>query len=152
MGFMKNVNPAGAIEDFKEVYKVAGKNRWRFMALAAAITFTLFGVMAQEKVLIPPERPDIEIIETLPPDRTDAEIMAANIAAQERADARAAEQAARDEKVKDVYRSLGRATGMDVDSVEEEARAEEARAEAAREERRRILAERQAEAFEKLRD
>ena len=150
MGFMKNVNPVGAIEDFREVYRVAGKNRWRFMALAAAITFTLFGVMAQERVLIPPERPEIDIIETLPSDRTDAEIIADNIAHQEEMDRLAAEQAERDEKVKDVYRALGRASGMDVDSVDAEAKAEAARAEAEREERRRILAERQEKAFERI--
>lgn len=150
MGIMRNVNPAGAIEDFKQVYKAAGKNRWRFMALAAGVTFTLFGTMAQERQLIPPERPEIEIIRTLDPARTDAEIIASNIANQDRKDRLAAQQAARDEEVKEVYRSLGRMSGIDVASVEAEADAERAAIEAQREEARRILAKRQAEAFDSI--
>ncbi|GGA09710.1 hypothetical protein GCM10010923_20170 [Blastomonas marina] len=150
MGFIRNVNPVGAIEDFRQVYKVAGKNRWRFMALAAAITFTLFGTMAQERAMIPPERPEIEIISTLAPGRTDAEIVASNIANQERKDRLVAEQAARNEEVKEIYRSLGRMSGIDVDAVEAEAEAERARVEAQRAEARRILAQRQAEAYEQI--
>lgn len=150
MGFMRNVNPSGAIEDFKHVYKVAGKNRWRFMALAAAITFTLFGTMAQERVMIPPERPEVEIIRTLEPGRTDAEIIASNIANQERKERLAAEQAARDEEVKEIYRSLGRMSGIDVDAVEAEAEAERAAIDEQREDARRILAQRQAEVYDTI--
>lgn len=147
MTFRRNINPAGAIEDFKQVYKAAGKNRWRFMALAAAITFTLFGTMAKERVMIPPERPEIEIISTLEAGRTDAEIIASNIAHQERMDRIAAEQAARDEEVKEIYRSLGRMSGIDVEAVEAEAEAERAEAETQRTEASRLLAERQAEIY-----
>lgn len=147
MTFRRNIDPVGAIEDFKQVYQAAGKNRWRFMALAAAITFTLFGTMAKERVMIPPERPEIEIISTLDAGRTDAEIIASNIANQERNDRLAAEKAARDEEVKEIYRSLGRMSGIDVEAVEAEAEAERAQAEAERPQASRILAERQAEIY-----
>jgi hypothetical protein len=43
-----------------------------------------------------------------------------------------AEQAARNREVTDIYRSIGRASGMDVDKIEAEAKAERAREEAAR--------------------
>ena len=64
------------------------------------------------------------------PDRTDEEIMASNIANQERKDALRAEQERIAEEKKDMYRALGRATGIDVEAMEAEIEAERAAEEA----------------------
>lgn len=130
--FWRQANPVGAIADFREVYAQAGKNRWRFAAAAAAVTIGLFSVIWQEEVRGPPPRPTVTYITSWPADRTDAEIIASNIENQKRKDRLAAEQAKRDEEVRNIYKALGRASGMDVDAIEAKAKAERAAEEAAR--------------------
>jgi hypothetical protein len=124
MGYWKNVNPVGAIADFRTVFQQAGRNRWRIAAVAAATTFALFSLMFQEEYRVEPRRPQVTYITTFAPDRTDAEIIASNRANQLRQDALRAEQAKRDEEVREFYKTLGRMTGMDVEAIEREAEAE----------------------------
>jgi hypothetical protein len=60
--------------------------------------------------------------------------MASNIANQKRKDRLAAEQAQREEDVREIYKTIGRVSGMDVDAIEAKAKADreaEARASAA---------------------
>jgi hypothetical protein len=99
---------------------IAEHVRIRFSVLAIAILIT--GVMlyqfTRERVRIPPARPDVTYISTFEPGRTDAQIEASNLANQKRQDRLNAEQAKREEEVKDAYRALGRATGLDVDAME----------------------------------
>jgi hypothetical protein len=88
----------------------------------------------QEEAIGPPKRPTIDYITVWDPHRTDAEIIASNIANQKRKERLAAEQARREEEVREMYKTLGRMSGMDVDAIEAEAKAEqkaEARAKAA---------------------
>ena len=92
-----------------------------------------------------PERPTIEYITTLDPARTDAEIAAEIRANQEIKDLRAAEEARIAEEKRELYKSLGRAAGMDVEEIERKAEAERAAEKAAAEKRR---AEMQAKAKE----
>ena len=135
MSFWKRISPVGAAKDFSNEFLRPNPYRWRIMAVSAVATFSIFSVMWNEGAKGPPAPPEVTWISTLSPDRSDAEIIAANMANQKEKDRLAAEQAARDEKVKDVYRALGRASGMDVDRIEREAKAErlaEERAEAAR--------------------
>lgn len=132
--FLRQVNPRGAIRDFAEVWRQAGKNRWRIAALSAAATGAIFSVIAQEGAIGPPIRPTIDYITVWDPHRTDAEILASNIANQKRKERLAAEQAKRDEEVRQIYKSLGRMSGMDVEAIEAQAKAErdaEAKAKAA---------------------
>jgi hypothetical protein len=84
-----------------------------------------------------PERPKVTYITTLEPARTDAEIMAENIANQEVKDLRAAEQARIAERKRELYKSLGKAAGMDVEAIERKAEAERAAEEAAAAKRRK---------------
>ncbi len=121
--FWNNVHPVGAIADLVEVYRQAGKMRWLFMGLAAATTIGVFSIMAGESWKGPRPKPEITWINSWTGDRPDAEIVAENRANQKRKDKAAAEQAARDEKAKEMYRTLGRASGMDVDRIEREAKA-----------------------------
>ena len=129
--FWNNVQPVGAIADLRTVYQQAGRHRWRFMLAALATTGGIFFMMAQESWKMPPARPTVTFINSWTGERSDAEIRASNIANQKRKDLAEAEQKARDEQVKGVYRALGKASGMDVEAIEKQARADE-QAEAAR--------------------
>lgn len=130
--FFRQVNPRGAILDFIEVWRQAGRNRWRIALLSAATTVAIFSVIVQEEVRGPPRRPTIDYITVWDPHRTDAEIMASNIENQKRKEWLAAEQAKRDEEVREIYKTLGRMSGMDVDSIERKAQSERAAEERAK--------------------
>jgi hypothetical protein len=132
--FFRQINPRGAVRDFVEVWRQAGKNRWRIAVLSATVTTAIFSMMWQEEMIGPPRRPTIDYITVWDPHRTDAEIMASNIANQKRKDRLAAEQTQREEDVRQIYKTLGRASGMDVDAIEAKAKADreaDARASAA---------------------
>lgn len=134
-GYWKDVNPTGMIADFAIVWKQAGHNRWRIAAVSAACTFGLFYMMSTQEGKGPHLPPKVIYISTLPAHRTDAEIIAENVANQKRKDAWAVEQARREEEVRNIYKAVGRASGMDVDKIEREAKADQAaaaKAEAAR--------------------
>jgi hypothetical protein len=129
--FRNAVGPRGMVADFVEVVRQAGDNRWRIAVVAAACTFALFSLMWKEEVRGKPRPPEITYITVFDPNRTMAQIVASNIANQRRKERLAAEQAKRDEEVRNIYKTLGRMSGMDVDRIEREAKAEQA-AEAAR--------------------
>lgn len=128
MGFFRDVNPKRAAIDFVDVWQTETPHRWRILALSVALSASFFIVLIPktEKGELP--RPDVTYITTFDPDRTDDEIIASNITNQERQDAIAERRAAREERIKDLYRALGRATGVDVDRMEREIAEEEARA------------------------
>jgi hypothetical protein len=130
--FRNAVSPRGMIEDFMEVFRQAGDNRWRIAIAAACCTIGLFSLMWKEEVRGKPRPPVVTFITVWDPHRTEAEIIASNIANQRRKERLAAEQAKRDEDVRNIYKAIGRASGMDVDKIEREAKSEQA-AEAARE-------------------
>ena len=125
------------IADFVEVWKQAGHNRWRFAALAGACTFGVFYLMSTQEAKGPHPPPKVIYISTLPAHRTDAEIMAENIANQKRKDAWEAEQAKREEDVRNIYKTIGRMSGMDVDKIAREGDADRAAAANAQNERAR---------------
>lgn len=133
--FWRKASPRGAIADFRTVFQQAGQNRWKFAAVSAAATIAVFSMMFQEEQRALPKPPQVTYITTLPPGRSDAEILAENRANQIVQDRLRAEQAKRDEDVKNMYRTIGRASGMDVDAIEKKAaedRAAEERAAAAK--------------------
>ncbi len=126
MSYWRNINPTGAIADFRTVFQQAGSNRWRFAFLAGLTTFGIFSVMNQESWKKPRPKAEITYITSWHADRSDAEIIASNIANQKRKEARAAEQAAREEAVRNIYKKIGRASGMDVDGIEKQAQSDRA--------------------------
>ena len=79
--------------------------------------------------------PKVTYITSWHADRTDEEIIASNIENQKYKDEFAAEQAKREQKVREVYKTLGRYTGVDVDRIEQEALAEKEAEESERKER-----------------
>jgi hypothetical protein len=125
-GFWRDANPRGMISDFVTVYRQSGKNRWRIAALSAACTFGVFSLMAHQEERGLPPPPKITYISDWTTPRTDAQIIASNIANQKRKEQAEAEQAKRDEKVRDIYMAIGRASGMDVDAIKKKADAERA--------------------------
>jgi len=129
--FWRNVHPAGAIGDFITVWKEAGARRWPFVALALSTTLGVFYMIAAESWKGPPPRPTVVYINSWTADRSDAEIARTNAENQRLQDELAAEQAKRDAKVKDIYRTIGKASGMDVDAIEKKAREDAAREKAA---------------------
>ncbi len=104
------------------------------MIPAAVATTAIFAVIANEGGRGPPRPPKIIYIQSWLGNRSDAEIIAGNIANQKRKDALAAEEAKRAEDVRQMYKTLGRYSGMDVDAMEKKImadRAAEAQARAA---------------------
>lgn len=125
--FLRNISsPRGMVEDFVEVVRQAGDNRWRIGIAAAACTIAVFSVMWKEEVRGQPRPPKVTYITVFDPNRTLAEIEASNIANQRRKERLAAEQARREEDVRNIYKTLGRMSGMDVEAIERKARAEQA--------------------------
>lgn len=130
--FMRAADPRGAIADFRLVFRQAGRNRWKFALVSAVATVSVFSLMFQEEQRGLPKPPHVTYITTLPPGRSDAEIMRENRENQLIKERMAAEQAKRDEEVKNIYRKLGRMSGMDVDAIEKQAAAERAAEERAK--------------------
>jgi len=123
---MRAANPRGAIADFRQVFRQAGRNRWKFALLSAVATGSVFSLMFQQEERGLPKPPRVTYISTLPPGRSDEEIMRENRANELIKQRLAAEQAKRDEEVKAIYRTIGRMSGMDVDAIEARAKAERA--------------------------
>ena len=130
-GMWRDVSPTGAIGDFITVFRSAGRNRWRIAGLALLPPLGIFWMFAGEEVRGPPRGPVVTYITTFAPGRSDAEIEASNVANQRYQDQLTAEQAKREEDVRQIYVKIGRLSGMDVDAIERKATADRA-ADAAR--------------------
>lgn len=141
MSMLTRFNPVGGVSDFWNEFRKP--QPYRIPILLVSIAIPLFGVylLTGERYMIPLERPDVTYITSYAPGRSDAEIVASNVANQERKEAEAAYRAQLEEQAREGYRALGRATGLDVDAMEREARAEQQREEAAAEARRRRMLE-----------
>lgn len=125
-GYWKDVSPTGMFADFAMVWKEAGHNRWRIAAISAACTFGVFYLMTTQEGKAPHLPPKVTYISVLKSHRTDAEILAENIANQTNKEAWLREQARRDKDVRELYKTIGRVSGMDVDKIAREADAEDA--------------------------
>jgi hypothetical protein len=130
-GMWRDASPTGAISDFVGVWRSAGRNRWRIAFFAALPPLGILAVFMQEEVRGKPRPPDITYITSWAAGRSEAEIEASNIANQQLQDRLRAEQARREAEVREIYKTIGRYSGMDVDAIEKRAEAERA-AEAAR--------------------
>jgi hypothetical protein len=100
--------------------------RIEVLAVAVLMTCILVYQFTRERVRIPSPPPEVTYISTFEPGRSDAAIAASNLANQREQDRLRAVQKAREEKAKDAYRALGRATGIDVDALERQIAREEA--------------------------
>ncbi|BBC71994.1 conserved hypothetical protein [Altererythrobacter sp. B11] len=125
MAFWRNVSPGGAVADFANVWR-DNPQRWRVLAVSIAATTGLMTLFIPETQVADPPKPKITYITAWSADRSDAEIIASNIANQKRKEEREAMIAAAEERRKEIYRALGRATGLDVDAMEKDIAREEA--------------------------
>lgn len=131
MGFLKRLNPTEGVVDFWTEFRKPNPYRWRILGASVLLTGTIIYSVASERSYAPPLKPDVTYITTFAPGRSDAEIVAGNIANQKRKDELAARHRELEERKKEMYRELGRATGIDVDKMEADIAAEEAAQEAA---------------------
>jgi hypothetical protein len=129
--FLRRISPRAAFSDFLHEWQAPTPHRWQVLGVSVAATFALMVMFLPESQRADPRPPTVTWITTFAPDRTQAEIVASNLANQKRHDALRAEAAAREERRKELYRTLGRMTGVDVDEMEAEIDREKAAEEAA---------------------
>lgn len=127
MSLLSRFNPLPGIKDFWSEFSRPQPHRVPILFASIAIPAAAFYFLIPESEYVAPRAPDVTYITSFAPDRTDEEIAASNIANQERQDALAAQREAIEQRKKELYRALGRASGMDVDEIEREAAAERAR-------------------------
>ena len=125
--FLKNIRPGGAIADFRAVYRDAGPNRWRYILLAALCTFGTFGIMAVTQNWKGERKlPEVTYINSWPADRTAAETKAFILANQKKKEAQEAREAAYAKDAQDMWMAVGRASGIDVERIKQQAEADKA--------------------------
>jgi hypothetical protein len=118
--FWRDVSPRGAVTDLIDEWRQPTPHRWQILGVSIAATFALMMLFLPKEQRAPPETPTITWISTFAPGRTDQEIIESNIENQHRQDAIRAFREAQEERRREIYRALGRASGMDVDALEKE--------------------------------
>ena len=128
MSIFRDVSFVGAGADLITFLRTPRQHRWLLVILACAppaFIVLLFNLDVLE--ITRPGEPEVIYIESWPADRSIKDIVTSNLARQKIED----EQEA---KIREAYKALGRASGMDVDRIEREAdaaRAEQAKRAAA---------------------
>ncbi len=121
MSFVTRFNPKGGITDFWTEFKKPTPYRVPILLASIAPVALLMWWASEEQYMIAPEPPEVTYITTFAADQTDEEIMAKSAARQKIMDARRAELEAIAERKREIYRELGRATGVDVSDTEDPA-------------------------------
>lgn len=137
--FLRNVSPLRAIKELWDVLGAPSEYRWRSLLMAGAITGGLFFTMTQQGGRGLPRPPEVIYFESWRADRSDDEIRAGNIAATKRARAEAAAEEARAEDVRQMYKAVGAATGLDTQALYERGKAEREAEARAKETRNKAL-------------
>ncbi len=114
--------------DFAGQWHQPTPHRWQILGVACAATFALFMLFVPGSERKVPDRPELIFISTLDENRTEGEIIASNCANEVLKDELQALLDEREERRREMYRTLGRATFVDVDAMEAEAEAERAAA------------------------
>lgn len=117
MSIFRDVSFVGAGADLITFLRTPRQHRWLLVILACAppaFIVMLFNLDVLE--VTRPGEPEVTYIESWPADRSIKEIVASNLARQKIED----EQQAR---IREAYKALGRASGMDVERIEREAEA-----------------------------
>ncbi|MCB2067235.1 MAG: hypothetical protein KDE15_11435 [Erythrobacter sp.] len=129
--FLRRVSPRRAVGDFADQWRQPTPHRWQLLGVAMAATFAIFMLFVPKSERMMPAPPDVTYISTFDDGRTEAEIIASNCANQRLQDDLAALEEATEERRREVYKALGRATFVDVDEMERQIEAERAAEEAA---------------------
>ena len=128
--FFRNVSPRRAIIDFWQVLGTPSDYRAIALVLATIITGTIFVALGSEGGRGLPDPPKVIYFPSLIEGRTDAEILAENFEATAKVRTEEAEEEARQERMRQMYRAVGDATGVDTVKAYEEGKAERAAAKA----------------------
>ena len=123
-GFFSQISPRGALVDLWRVLGAPSEFRTRSLLMSACITGGIFVVMMQQEGRAPPLPPHVIYFESWRADRSDAEIIAGNIAATKKARAEAAAEESRAEDIRQMYKAVGAATGLDTQKMYDQAKAE----------------------------
>lgn len=123
-GFFSNISPRRAVQDLWQVIGAPSEYRTRSLLLAAAVTGGIFYLMMQQGGRGLPRPPEVIWIESWRADRSDKEIIAGNIAATKKARAEEAEEERHAENIRQMYKAVGAATGIDTQKMYEEGKAE----------------------------
>lgn len=136
MRMINRFNPTNGVLDFWNEFKKPTPYRWPVLGVSGLITFSLLYMVTGETVYAPPAPPEVSYIASFAADRDDAEIIATNIENQKNQDAVAVLDEQSEERKRELYRALGRASGMDVDKIDREAAEERAAIEASEDARK----------------
>lgn len=140
--FLRNVSPVRAFKDLWQIMGAPSEFRLRALVLALLVTGGIFSVMWQQGGRGLPRPPQVIFFESWRADRSDAEIIAGNIEATKRARAEEAEEQARAEDVRKMYKAVGAATGLDTEAMDRQAKADREAAANAAEARNKALLDR----------
>jgi len=132
MRVLQRFNPGPGVADFWDQFRKPQPYRWLIIAISAMPIALVLYWATEETVYVPPRPPDVTYITSFAEGRSDAEIMASNEANQARNDEIRARIEELEEQKREMYRTLGRATGIDVDAMEAQIEADRASEEAAR--------------------
>ncbi|WP_338467945.1 hypothetical protein RXV95_05140 [Novosphingobium sp. ZN18A2] len=134
-GFFKNVSPVRAIRDLRQQFIRPQEYRWRFIALSAAMTGSIFLVFVGQNYSAMPKPLKVIYFPSFLPGRSDAQIEKGNVAAMKARAAADAEKAADAKVVRDRYKAMGDFFGMDTEKFIKEGDRERAAKRAAQEKR-----------------
>ena len=115
--FWSNVSPRRAIRDIWQILGAPSEFRFPALAIAAVITGSIFWLMVNQEGRALPPPPKILYFESWRADRSVKDIIAGNIKAAREAKAEAAAEEARAEDMRQMYKSVGAATGLDTDTM-----------------------------------
>lgn len=136
--FFRNVSPRRAVADLWQVLGAPSEYRAIALVLAALVTGGIFFVMSNQGGRGLPRPPKVIYFPSFLEGRSDSEILAENRVATAKAKAEEAEYEAGQERVRQMYKAVGNATGVDTNKAYEEGKAEREA------EQRKIDAERKA--------
>ncbi len=137
--FIRNVAPVRAVKELWQLLGAPTEYRLRSLLMAMAVTGGIFAVMWQQGGRGLPRPPEVIYFESWRADRSDAEIIAGNIAAAKRAKDEAAAAEARAETMRQMYKAVGAASGLDAQTMYEQGKVEREAEARATEARRKAL-------------
>jgi hypothetical protein len=129
-------NPAPGLIDFWNEFRKPNPYRWPILALSTIPAGLIFGWALSQTHYKEPQPPEVTYVTSFAEDRTIDEIIATKLENQEIKELRAARRAEVARRKRDMYKALGAAAGMDVETIEREADARRAAERAAAEAKR----------------
>lgn len=129
-------NPAPGFMDFWNEFRKPNPYRWPILGLSIIPAVLIFGWALSQTHYKVPQPPKVTYVTSFAEDRTIDEIIASNLENQEIKELRTAKRAEIARRKRDMYKALGAAAGMDVETIEREADARRAAEKAAAEAKR----------------